>query len=401
MKRNLLFVFSFILIASLLATGTIATQAGVPGQWAQIPFTTGDSSNTGVVAIEVFKGKLFAATQDFAIGMCVWRMEDDQTWTQVTEAGFGVPELSTPQDMISYDGMLYVASGDWWGRTTGQLWRSPTGEIGSWEAVTVDGFGQPELGAINKFAVFNEMLYLGASTPAGLQIWRSATGAPGAWERVVADGMGDPLAMEISSFAVFKGALYAAIQTDWFHPTRIWRTMDGMNWEVVRDNGFGYDQFPPEAFVMDTPGSFAVFQDYLYLGVTTLDFGTVDWGVPENNISPAEIWRTKDGMNWERVVDEGFGVWHNVKPESLYVFEGRLYVATYSYRWTDDVPVPGTGIQVWSSPDGLSWTQINENGFGDYNNWVSHQASDVTAYNGRLYYGTLNNNGGQIWTLTQ
>ena len=36
--------------------------------------------------------------------------------------------------MISYNGMLYIATGDWNGRTVGEIWRSPDGV--NWEPVT-------------------------------------------------------------------------------------------------------------------------------------------------------------------------------------------------------------------------------------------------------------------------
>jgi hypothetical protein len=59
-------------------------------------------------------------------------------------------------------------------------------------------------------------------------------------------------------------------------------------------------------------------------------------------------------------------------------------------------------MQIWQTSDGLNWTQINENGFGDSFNWGTHLSVDVAAYKGELYYGTLNDNhDSQIWRLSK
>ena len=217
--------------------------------------------------------------------------------------------------------------------------------------------------------------------------------------KVVDNGMGDSLAMAINDFVVFKGALYAAIETDYFHPTRIWRTVDGINWEVTKNDGFGYlNPLPEDAVYFDSPGAFAIFRDYLYLGLATLRFDTIDWENPANNTSPAQIWRTKDGYHWEPVVQDGFGDWHNEKLETMVTYQGQLYAFTMALDWVNGSYEEG--MQAWRSTDGLHWNQINENGFGDAYNWVSHMSIDNAAYKGSLYVGTLNDNGGQIWKLS-
>jgi hypothetical protein len=405
MKRKLLFVLGLTLIFSLVAVSSLPAEAGTPDKWTRVPFSTDDSPNTGVTSMVVFKGNLYAASQDFVNGMRIWRMGKRGAWTQVSEAGFGDPMLSTPEDMIVFKGMLYATAGDWWQRTVSQLWRTPDGY--HWEAVTTDGFGESDIYLFHRYVIYKDMLYVGAgrrwvdeNTPVGLQIWRSATGAPGTWVKVVDDGMGDSMALDISSFCEFKGALYAAVQTDWIHPSRIWRTYDGVNWEVLKNDGFGYpDPLPEESLFYDTPGVMTVFKDYMYLGMAVIDLMTVDWEHPEANSSPAKIWRTKDGVNWEPVVLDGFGDWRNRKIDSLIVHRGQLYAATWTDNWVWGLN--DGGIQVWRSPDGMHWTQINEGGFGDPDNWSVHLGANVLPYKNSLYFGSVNPNGGQIWKLTQ
>ncbi len=59
-----------------------------------------------------------------------------------------------------------------------------------------------------------------------------------------------------------------------------------------------------------------------------------------------------------------------------------------------------TGMQVWASRNGDSFSQINQSGFGDSNNHVSfHNASRF--YRSFLYTGTGHNTtGGQVWKRT-
>jgi hypothetical protein len=382
MNRKLLVLFTMALVFCLATAVFYPARAGTPDQWTQVPLDA--PGNYGVTNLETFKGKLYASVFEFTNGLSVWRLKNDGTWTRVTEYGFGNSELSGTNDMISFKGMLYVTACDWLGRfTSGEMWRSANGT--TWEAVTTDGFGDPNVFCLGHYAIFNDLLYVTASGPGGLEIWRSSSGAPGAWEQVVtAAGMGDQFASGTSGFIVFKGALYAVIETDWVHPARVWRTFDGVTWKVVTDDGFG------DAYNV-SPGGAAVFQNYLYVGMMNnlnLEMGT----------RVGQIYRTKDGLNWERVINNGFGDPNNVKVDSLYTYQGQLYAGT----WNEDVNTGdfASGVQIWRSADGLHWTQANQSGFGDPFNWVTHLSVDVAINQGSLYYGTWNPFGGQVWKLT-
>jgi len=406
MKRVWFAFLSLVMIIGLLAMGNFPAQAGAPDQWTRIPFETDDSFNYGILSLEVFKGHLYAGSQDYDNGMRIWRMESDNRWTQVTQAGFGDPLLSAPLDMIQFNGMLYVLGGDWWGRTVGQIWRSPDGY--TWDAVTTDGFGQPGALNFNLAVVYNDMLYVSTSgqslddgSPAGLQIWRSASGAAGTWEKVVNGGLNDPVNNALTSLIPFKGALYAAVESwDWLSPSQVWRTVDGVQWQVVK-SGFGYpDPLPEDAQFAETSGSLAVFKDYLYLGLLNYDVNAADWENPANNTGPGQIWRSKDGLNWEAVMLGGFGDWRSWKVDGITTFKGQLYAWTWTTNWV--IWGNDGGAQVWRSPDGLTWTQVNDDGFGDLYNWVVHLNVGVAEYKGGLYFGTLNDaTGGQIWRLTK
>jgi len=406
MKRIGFILINLVLVAVLLAVSSLPARANSPAQWTRIPFETLDSFNYGVMALEEFKGRLYAGSQDYDIGMRIWRMEKNGTWTQVTPPGFGDPLLSAPLDLFQFKGMLYVLSGDWWGRTVGQILRTPDGR--HWEAVTTDAFGEPGGMYFNRAFAYKNMLYVSTlgqmledGSPAGAQIWRSASGAAGTWKKVLSGGLTDPVYNEVTGFASFKGALYAAARSiDWYSPSQIWRSVDGAHWEMVMTK-FGYpDPLPEGAEYVDTPGNLMVFKGYLYLGLNIFDASQADWEVPENNTGSGQIWRSKDGVNWEPVMLGGFGNWRLWKVDGLTTFQGQLYAWTWTTNWV--VWANEGGVEVWRSPDGLTWTQVNQGGFGDPYNWVVHLDVGVTQYKGALYFGTLNDaTGGQIWRLTQ
>lgn len=388
----------FLIVAISLGAGAFYfSQSAPPSQWTRVSFP--NDGDTGIHTLEVFKDLLYASTENDKKGLRIWRLEDDESWKPVCEYGFGDAHNKDVMDMIPYKGMLYASTGNYEQQTVGQIWRSADGV--TWEAVTTDAFDQRGVVIyFNTFAIYKDRLYVSASTAKnnsdsatqGVQIWRSDSGDPGTWERVEDQRMGDLWSEEISSFAVFNDALYAFIAEIWPVPIRLWRTEDGENWTVVSLDGLG-DRYNIGA------GGSVVYKEHLYVGI--LNFDTTEWSPvnPDQYPGPAQLWRSKDGVKWEAVMRGGFNNWHNVKVESLDLYRGQLYLGTLSVDWKEENI--GEGAQIWRSSDGLNWTQANTNGFGDVNNWVVHQATAVTEYKGSLYFGTLNDQGGQIWKLSK
>ncbi|MBC7231432.1 MAG: hypothetical protein H5T74_13720 [Actinobacteria bacterium] len=108
------------------------------------------------------------------------------------------------------------------------------------------------------------------------------------------------------------------------------------------------------------------------------------------------IW-SWDGRSWTQEVGggppgtptaPGFGDPGNTDVPSLAVFSGRLYAGTFN----------AGGCQVWSW-DGREWKRVAEGGFGDAGN---QGASAMAVYFGSLYAGTYNNDytsGCQVWSF--
>jgi hypothetical protein len=104
-----------------------------------------------------------------------------------------------------------------------------------------------------------------------------------------------------------------------------------------------------------------------------------------------------DGASWEQEVGQGtagtptaagFGDAGNNDVPSMAVLDGRLYAGTYN----------PAGCQVWSY-DGTTWERVAEEGFGDADNYG---ASSMAVYSQNLYVGTFNNDytaGCQVWSF--
>ncbi|MGQ9476657.1 MAG: hypothetical protein ACUVSI_11330 [Actinomycetota bacterium] len=107
------------------------------------------------------------------------------------------------------------------------------------------------------------------------------------------------------------------------------------------------------------------------------------------------IW-SFDGESWTQVVGQGapgtptapgFGEAANIDVPSMAVFNDRLYAGTYNEA----------GCQVWRY-DGQSWLRVAAGGFGDPRNYG---AASMAVYYGRLYVGTYSNDyssGCQVWS---
>jgi hypothetical protein len=88
---------------------------------------------------------------------------------------------------------------------------------------------------------------------------------------------------------------------------------------------------------------------------------------------------------WMQANINGFGDRNNNVVNRMSVFNGYLYAGT----------VNNNGGQVWRSLNGTSWNQVNSSGFGTASNTIAQLGE---TFNGNLYVGTTNSaTGGEIW----
>ena len=316
----------------------------------------GSAENAAIAALAEYDGRLYAGTWNQARSAQVWRTPDGQSWDQV------VPSWSVSNtnvsDMETFGSYLYVGTLNEQG---GELWR--TNGV-TWTAVAQGGLGDAKNTGIETLAVFSNTLYLStANAENGPEIWRSASGDAGSWVPVASDlgGVMD----------VYAGHLY--VGTSQAGSAALWRSGDGLTWTPVFTDGLG-EANTHVAAMAEFDGAFYIGTRNVSTGgqvwrsVDGLQWAPVfkyGLGNPDNqrvyglvsspqhlyavisNLSTgAEVWRTADGDIWERANRNGWGDGANGYADYFdkagVVFRFGLYVGT----------INDAGGEVWRLPLG-------------------------------------------------
>jgi hypothetical protein len=363
-------VFGLILIAAMLVTsGSATTKGPKPPGWENV-FTPPPSDFTALWALETFKNHLYVAADNYTTGVQIYRSADGKDWTPVNEAGFGDPGLWISWDMMTFKGKLYISVHDWGnGITPGGVWRSENGT--DWERVFTlsdDDFATFHMPAA--FGEFNGMLYFSSIGSLGSygQLWRSPSGDPGTWEMVFSIYNGGFLA----PLTAFKGYAYVSglVVGEESEGMRVWRSADGVNWEVV---GAGVLEGPENL----QDGVLTVFRNQLYLSTQAVDGGRiyrtqdgVNWdavvtggfGDPMiayinsmqvyqgdlyalctaddgSGSTYARVYRshTGNGNDWEQIPTDSWGAHSGLERMQQAVFKGDLYAIDFNFNNTPGV----------------------------------------------------------------
>jgi uncharacterized protein YjiK len=277
------------------------------------------------------------------------------TWGNLTSQFRGTSGVD-----VDGQGNVYVADFD-----NARIQKFAPGVPG-WRQKNINGFGNRGTSVASRLRVFNGQLY--ASTlndTLGGGVWRSSDAT--AWTQSSLDGFGVVSNTHLILGQVFNGTLYAGTSNSSMGG-ELWRctTCTGVDWTQVMSGGFG--DINNQVIEGTT-----VFSNTIYVFTDNFDAG-------------AEVWKSSTGGSgtWTQFNMDGFGDSNNAYAYARAVFSGTLYVATA--QWGKTSP---TGVEVWRT-DGVTWTQVNVDGFGDANNlggWLE-------PFNGYLYIGL---NTGQIW----
>jgi hypothetical protein len=274
-----------------------------------------DEDFEGMWWMYAFKEHLYAfiLDSDGEYPAQLMRTSDTVNWELVAAEEWYPDGGIFPCGITSFEGALYLAVCYWLEPSYGtRLWRSISGDPGTWEEVADFPDWSVDWGAPVSFATFKGALYVmsdfvwrdDANVPA--EMWRSEDGEN--WELVIADGFGDPLNIRGGSFGVHRGYLYASMGLA-DTAGDIYRTKDGVSWEPVTLDGFG----EPENWLFT---AFASYKERLYT------FGSGWTGV--------RAYSSADGMhNWTLTNDPGWGEPRNIgvlREYSVVNFKGNLYV---------------------------------------------------------------------------
>jgi len=125
----------------------------------------------------------------------------------------------------------------------------------------------------------------------------------------------------------------------------------------------------------------ARFNDHLYLS-TIASPATVMYSGSDK--VGGEIWRTADGIKWERVGRPGLGDRGNVS-FALVVFRDRLYAVSTNTE---------AGLQIWVSSDGLRFTRLDIGALSDKHD----SGANPFVFRDRPILGVTSSvDGAQIW----
>lgn len=188
------------------------------------------------------------------------------------------------------------------------------------------------------------------------------------WSQSNQDGFGDIRNISVFALGTFNGDLYAGTRNDQAG-AEIWRLTND-TWEQVMRGGFGSTFNLAIDHLLE-------FHGYLYASTWNQNSDTTSLGT--------EIWRTRDGDNWEKVVGGGFGnPWNG--ESTLMQFEGLIVAGTWSFD-------PGQSpAEIWVSETGNQndWVQVQD---VDFSSGGNDGVITLAVYEDHLYIGTARTQG--------
>lgn len=328
----------------------------------------GDIANTNVLAITPFRGLIYAGTLNEAEGAKLYRSNGEGRWEQLNAPGFGNKTNVGIDVLFEFQNMLYA--GTWNEQQGAEIWRSGDGSPGSWVQVMRGGFGSVQNREIISLQVINGALCAGTWGSATGQLWCSSSGAAGSWVQRGGDGLGNPANRAILS-GVRHGTQTCLATFNQTNGAQVLCSSDGLSWAV---------RTPPGGTPARFYGVLAEWNNGMYAGF----YGN----------GSGEIWRCQacDGSDWAQLslpAEMTAGV---QGVDALKALGARLYaVERRPY---------GGGLMVWSTADGVTWSEMVTPSFGDWGNWTVNYNNGLAWFNDTPWVATANwGNGGEVWQM--
>jgi len=329
-----------------------------PGSLTLRPVNTdgfGTQGNNGIDRI-IDAGQYMYLGVDNRQGTIVYRSADKgETWEAISKHGInGDKNNIFTTTLVWFNGCLYV--GTWQLKSGAQLFRANADAENvpdiAWQAITLDGFSNPNNNGFTNGIVFDGYIYVGCfNLTEGSEMYRSSSGDPGTWQMCIPKGYGREDNSDSTCLYAYDGYLYVGTESvrgdmSGWAGTAIYRT-DGkgspLSWQKVCPDGYG-DKYN------NNTGAITVFKDHMYAGT---------W-----NYSGLQVWRTdmtgELPWEWERVVNGGFGSSRNDAVQGLAAAGDDLFCASCGELSLN--PGAGTG-KLLKSSDGTNWAEITQEGF--------------------------------------
>jgi hypothetical protein len=261
-------------------------------------------------------------------------------WKRVTDYSFGLVDNFMPgiAAIEVYSGSLYASGASI--MTGTHVFRSEDGE--NWLPVTKPAFGLPIQPLCDDYwyyiwdmVVFHDQLYAPTGLTCGSSmlyfggmIMRTDDGI--SWEPVVTDAFGYTDTQGILILTVFSDTIYAGT-ADMTTGLQIWRSSTGNTgeWSNVTPSNLAN---PAQYYATD-------FQEYHNMLFLTTQVITVS--------GESQIWFTEDGVTWEDGPMEIYACEPFCWGGNLGVFSDTLYMGVWNGI---------TGGELWSTNNGITWT---------------------------------------------
>lgn len=144
----------------------------------------------------------------------------------------------------------------------------------------------------------------------------------------------------------------------------VWSSVNGVNWTLETNNpGWGPRLIEP-----------VVFNNKLWV-----------IGGSGNGFLYGDVWSSSDGINWTQVLVNA--PWGHRGLTNPIVFNNKLWILG---GWNDPLGPITVSNDIWSSPDGITWTQVNVNA-----PWAPRAAHSSVVFNGKIWVM-----GGRDFSLT-
>lgn len=271
-------------------------------------------------------------------------------WTRVVSAGFTDPNNSYAPFYTEFKGAFYLStvaneSGSLYSgsqKAGGDIWRSEDG-------ITWTQIGTPGLGNVHNstfhFVNFKDTLYAVSDNlnDHGIEVWASSDGL--GFTQIDTPGFRDRDSSSAETFVFGDRLIVGVANTK--TGAQIWVSDDGQSFRQVVAGGMSDVENTGISLANGPQDVGPVLQGRLYVGVS-------------NRSSGGEIWRTPDGLRWERVADAGLGRRTNNIITPSIVFGDRLYVVSITGGSLDTL----TGLELFRTSDGSTWEKVASDGFG-------------------------------------
>jgi hypothetical protein len=289
--------------------------------------------------VAVFDGEMWAVS-----GGTSFASSDGVTWTQrsasnaITGGARGYASLTVFQGSLVYIAGTNNPNADP-AFARNDVWKSADGI--NWTLVTGAAPFSRRLRHV-AFVMNNRLWIMGGEVPDGangtvwaLDAW--STSNTSVWTRETTGGMGATYLAQVVQQAN-RVTLIGGVQRG--YANNVWQSTNGSDWHELSANA----QFSPR----ETRG--VSFQGHVWI----IGGGTLEGA--GSGARSNEIWRSDNGTDWTRVATQG-AIFSPRDGHCVVVFNDKLWVIG---GWDGDVGSGGTLTRlndVWSSDDGITWTQ--------------------------------------------